>query len=479
MAQFDQENGQRIRSLLFYGNNRISLVGGAIATAAALVILAYWVVSLLGHGGSGNPYLGIIFDFLLPALFALGLVLIAVGAFLKRVRLRKANLIPSVFPDINIGNAQIRKAVEFVAILTFINFVIIGTASYRAVSYMDQPNFCGEACHCMKPEWVAYHDAPFHRNVACVECHIAPGLVGYAHAKANGTVELLEVLFNSYSRPILPSNKIPPSVVTCEHCHSATHYFGDQMVVLNSYGDDQSNTLSHTVLVMHVGGENVAGVFSGIHGAHYRNKIEYISTDPLNQTIPWVEVIHPNGSTTVYAVAGFHRKPSDQLHVMGCKDCHSRAAHSFYTPEQAMDRAMGAGLLPTSLPFLHQQGMSLIQGSYTSQQEAGEKIPVLLDAYYQHTYPAIWGAKRNQITAAGRQLVAIYDQNVFPFMKVTWGTYPNNIGHFNSPGCFRCHDGSHVEKNGTALTNDCTVCHNIVAMSDPKPKALTDLGMLQ
>lgn len=477
MVQENEVKGQKVKSLLFYGNNRISLIGGAITTASALVMFTYWVISLVGSSGASNPYLGIIFDFLLPALFVFGLVLIAFGAFLKRAKLRRTKQVPSIFPDVNIGNAQIRKAVEFVAILTFINFLVIGTASFKAVGYMDQPDFCGAACHCMKPEWVAYHNAPFHRNVACVDCHIAPGLVGYAQAKANGTLELVEVLFDCYTRPILPGDKIPPSTVTCERCHSPSHYYGDQMVVNNTYGDDVNNTISHTVLVMHVGGENAAGTFTGIHGAHFKNKIEYISTDSLNQTIPWVEVIHENGTKTVYATPGFKRTADQKLHVMGCIDCHSRAAHSFYTPEQAMDRAMGSGLLPTSLPFLHQQGMTLIQATYASQQEAGQKIPALLDAYYKQTYPAVWSANRQQITAAGKQLVAIYDQNVFPFMKVTWGTYPNNIGHFDSPGCFRCHDGSHVEKSGVALTNDCTVCHNVVAMSDPKPQALTDLGM--
>ena len=79
----------------------------------------------------------------------------------------------------------------------------------------------------------------------------------------------------------------------------------------------------------------------------------------------------------------------------------------------------------------------------------------------------------------GRQaeLATLYTQNVFPDMKVTWGTHPNDIGHMSYPGCFRCHDGDHVAKDGKAITQDCANCHNLLAVEEAKPKVLSDLGL--
>ena len=53
----------------------------------------------------------------------------------------------------------------------------------------------------------------------------------------------------------------------------------------------------------------------------------------------------------------------------------------------------------------------------------------------------------------------IYARNVFPAMKVTWGTYPNNIGHTFFNGCFRCHDDSHKANDGSVIKQDCETCH--------------------
>jgi len=60
-------------------------------------------------------------------------------------------------------------------------------------------------------------------------------------------------------------------------------------------------------------------------------------------------------------------------------------------------------------------------------------------------------------------------------MKLTWGTHPNHIGHQDG-GCFRCHDGSHVSKDGRTIAGDCDTCHTILAQDDPNPKILQDLG---
>ena len=54
-------------------------------------------------------------------------------------------------------------------------------------------------------------------------------------------------------------------------------------------------------------------------------------------------------------------------------------------------------------------------------------------------------------------------------MKVTFGTYPDNLGHTTSAGCFRCHDGSLVAKDGTTISADCESCHKQID-APPPPK---------
>ena len=49
-------------------------------------------------------------------------------------------------------------------------------------------------------------------------------------------------------------------------------------------------------------------------------------------------------------------------------------------------------------------------------------------------------------------------------MKVQAKTYPDNLGHQTSPGCFRCHDGAHflvVNSKVTKKTipSECSTCH--------------------
>ena len=50
---------------------------------------------------------------------------------------------------------------------------------------------------------------------------------------------------------------------------------------------------------------------------------------------------------------------------------------------------------------------------------------------------------------------------------MTFGTYPDNIGHMTSQGCFGCHDGSHTAKDGTTINADCST------LSQADRKALT------
>jgi formate-dependent nitrite reductase cytochrome c552 subunit len=164
---------------------------------------------------------------------------------------------------------------------------------------------------------------------------------------------------------------------------------------------------------------------------------------------------------------------------MDCMDCHNQATHVFQTAQDAVNEAMQDGGVNPGLPFVHKKATELIQAEYRSQDEAAAKITAGLDDFYRTQYPAIWSGQRGAVDGAAKTLIAIYDRNVFPNMKVTWGTYPNNIGHNSFPGCFRCHDGNHTSKDGQTITNDCSVCHNLLAVQEANPKQLSDLGLQQ
>ena len=129
-----------------------------------------------------------------------------------------------------------------------------------------------------------------------------------------------------------------------------------------------------------------------------------------------------------------------------------------------------------SLPFLKKKAVELLKQPYPSQAAAAEGLYRSLTTYYKETYPEVWNRQRESVELAAQAIQEIYRQNVFPEMKVAWGTYPNNLGHMNFPGCFRCHDGNHVNQKGTALTQDCSTCHALLAVEEENPKILEQLA---
>jgi hypothetical protein len=206
--------------------------------------------------------------------------------------------------------------------------------------------------------------------------------------------------------------------------------------------------------------------------------MEYIAADASRSTIPWVQRENSDGTETVFTASALNgAMPQGERRTMDCIDCHNRAAHTFSTAEEAVNRSMADGSISPDLPWVHKEGLELLNATYGSQDEARAKIPAQLVAFYQSQHPEVLAAKAALVKAAGDQLAAIYSQNVFPDMKVTWGTHPNNIGHMAYPGCFRCHDGDHVSKTGKAITQDCANCHNLLAVEEAKPKVLADLGL--
>jgi nitrate/TMAO reductase-like tetraheme cytochrome c subunit len=476
-----------LRPALFFGNNPISLAGGAITTGSGVTMISYWMAELFGHL-SDNPYLGIIFFLILPALFLLGLALIPVGVFLRRKKLQRAGQIPAAFPRIDLNDPIFRHGIDIVLVATIVNFLVVAAASYHGATYMDSPQFCGRSCHVMTPEYTAYQISP-HSHVACVECHIGTGAGAYFSAKVNGTKQIFEVTFHplaplapriipNYPTPIpSPVTSLRPARYTCEGCHTPTRFDGDKLLVKSNFADDGQNTETQTVLILHLGGEDSLSHRTGIHGVHLGH-IEYIATDPTRTAIPWVQRQNPDGTQTVYAASALKgAQPQGERRLMDCIDCHNRAAHTFVTAGEAINRAMADGSINPSLPWIHKEGLELLDATYSSQADARAKIPRQLEDFYRTQHPEVLAQQAALVNQAGQELVALYSQNVFPFMNVTWGTHPNHIGHQDYPGCFRCHDGDHVAKDSTSITQDCSACHNLLAVEEAKPKVLSDLGI--
>jgi hypothetical protein len=468
--------------MYFLGQNWITLTGAVVTTSTALTTIAFWFYDIF-LPGPPHPYVGLLVYLILPGIFVLGLLLIPIGIWIRRRSLRASGELPGVFPAIDLKLPVVRRTLEYVAVATVLNLMIVGTASYRGVEYMDSTSFCGKTCHTvMDPEYTAYQNSP-HSRVACVECHIGPGAGWFVRSKLSGLRQVVAVTFHTYSRPIpSPVKYLRPARETCEQCHWPQRFTGDKFLVNTSYKEDEKNTPQTDVLLLKVGGRTWQGSV-GIHGHHLADgaRIRYISTDPERQTIPVVDYTDEQGKTTEF-VSTDTKPTKDQLdkgehRVMDCVDCHNRPTHAFDLPENAVDKQMSIGRISPELPFIRKKAVEVLKVNYSARDVAEGSIKEELNTFYRTNYSQIYLTRRTLVEQAGEEVAKIYLRNVFPDMRLTWGSHPNNLGHNDSPGCFRCHDGSHTSADGQTITNDCSTCHQVLASGEENPKVLSDLGM--
>jgi hypothetical protein len=469
------------RPVFYLGQNAITLAGAVLTTSSVVTLVLFWAREAFSQRPT-HPYAGILFFLVLPVVFVFGLLLIPAGILWRRRRLRRRGDLPEEYPRIDLRHAAVQSTIGLVGVATLANIGILGTASYKGVEYMDSTQFCGTACHkVMAPEYSAFVDSP-HSRVGCVQCHIGPGASWFVRSKLSGTRQLFAVALETYSRPIAsPVKHLRPARETCEQCHWPQKFHGDKFLVRTKYADDEANTPSTTVLVLKIGGQNGRSS-TGIHGVHMdpSRQISYVATDGRRQVIPQVTVTEAGG-TSQYVSTDVHPTPAQlaagERREMDCMDCHNRPTHAFELPERALDRALADGRVSAALPYVKKKGIEVLRADYPDRETAARRIAEGLGEFYRTSHPAVYQQHRAAIEAAVSEVQAIYARNVFPHMKVAWGTYPNNIGHEDFLGCFRCHDDSHKRADGRVITQDCNACHTILAQDESSPKVLADLGL--
>ncbi len=471
-----------IRPAAYFAQSPLSTFGAALTTSSAITLLGFWLFDLV-VGGTFHPYVGLIFFLVLPGIFVLGLLLIPIGILLRRAELIKQRNLPDQFPKVDFSHPAARHLFGWIAGLTVANIVIFSVGSYRGVQYMDSVRFCGQTCHTvMQPEFTAYQNSA-HQRVECVQCHIGPGASWFVRSKLSGLHQVYGVAFHTYDRPIpVPVQNLRPARETCEQCHWPLAFTGSKLVVIRKFSEDEKNTELTTVMLLKIGGRAQNGGV-GIHGRHLdpNNPIQYVSLDLQRQNM--AQVSYVDGSGKKIAFRQTQPRPttaqlaSGEIRTMDCIDCHNRPTHTFQMPARALDDMMAQGAISPELPYIKKQSLAALKVRYPDRDTATRQIAATLDDFYRNSQPDVYRAKRKLLDASIGQVQAVYLHNVFPAMNIGWGTYTSNIGHMDSPGCFRCHDGSHTSADGRTIPNDCDTCHTMLAMEEPNPKILSDLGI--
>ncbi len=453
--------------------NKIGKTGVVLVTSSFVAMIFLELLRVVGI--LTNAYIGLITYLLLHTLFAIGLILIPFGwmQYKKASGKTTKELLEKQFTKEeleknNIGSTLTRT----VLIFTMANVLFLSIASMRMLNFMDEPVFCGTACHSvMGPEWATYQVSP-HSRVKCVSCHVGEGVGALIDSKLNGTWQMISVTFDLFERPIpTPVHQLRPATETGKKCHWPEKFYGSKIKSIVHYDNDEKSTPKYTTLVLKVDtGEEVGK--AGIHWhINDSNRIHYASINDEREEMLWVEVLQNDGSTKRFT----NRKLTDVKYnfddqrTMDCVDCHNRATHIYENPKDAVDKRIRKNLIDHSLPFIKREAVSAISSSFTEPEVANQIIQNHIVNFYRDNYPNLLGVKSESIDKAISTLQNVYNTNVHYGMNVDWGAYPNFLGHQNESGCFRCHNNDLIDEAGTPIRNDCTMCHSILANDSPQP----------
>jgi hypothetical protein len=455
---------------LFY--NPLSMFGAIVAIVNFVAIVTLVLMDTILGGLA--PYAGIIAFIILPAVLILGLLFIPVGMYFerrRRIRL-KGEERPRAF-YLDLGKPSHRLATIIFASGTIIFLLSTAVGSYRAYEFTESVTFCGQICHSvMEPEFTAYQFSP-HARVTCAQCHVGPGAGWFVRSKLSGAYQVYATTFNLYPKPIsTPIKNLRPARETCEACHWPDKFHGSQERVFDHFMVDEQNTKwTIRMLIKTGGGSKEAGIAEGIHWhMNIANEIDYIATDAQRQVIPWVRIKDPEGNVREYVSQDNPIAAEDlskyEIRRMDCIDCHNRPTHIYQSPSKSINQAFTAGWIDPTLPSAKRIGIQALIEEYSSPDSAMIAIKSQISEAYQNEYPEVAEARMDAIDKMIAGVQEIYRRNFFPRMKVRWDVYPDNIGHFLSPGCYRCHDGRHVSEDGAVIANDCTSCHIIISQGN-------------
>jgi nitrate/TMAO reductase-like tetraheme cytochrome c subunit len=433
-----------------------------IVLASFFAFLLLFALDSFAH--FSNPYIGVLTYLVAPGFLVMGLVLTVLGALLERRQIRKsAGAVPAMVIDLSRPRDRRILKIFIAGAAVFLLFTAMG--SYHSYHFTESVQFCGQTCHVvMKPELTTYQHSP-HARVSCAECHIGPGATWYVRSKLSGAYQVYATLANKYPRPVpTPIKNLRPAQETCEQCHWPAQFVGNVDRTYTYFLSDQTNPVHTIRMLLKVGGADPShGPVGGIHWhMNVGNRVEYVATDEARQLIPWVRLTDQQGVVTEFRSPDFTNDVSRMtIRTMDCMDCHNRPAHILESPNDAINLAMALGRIDSSLPYIKTNAVYTLIQPYATQTEGLQKIATFLANQYPN---------EPKVRPVIDVVQMIYTNNFFPEMRASWKVYPDNIGHKDWPGCFRCHDGKHKTSDGKNVikANDCNACHIILTQGSGK-----------
>ncbi len=446
--------------------NRVGRFGMSLAVVALAVITLLLVLDVL-YGGS-SPYIGALTFLVAPAFLALGCALVLLGGWLRRralLRLGSPVTFRELLPWAGWAEGRPSFIIMRAMVVLVLAFPFLGVMSYQGYHYTESNEFCGVLCHkVMHPEYAAYQQSP-HARVRCVDCHIGEGASWFVKSKLSGARQVFHYAAESYSKPIPPAIlDLRPARETCERCHWPEKFHGEQLMRRTHFAADEENTRRDIELLVRTGGlDPLLGGASGIHW-HVASgfAIDFVASDEALQEIPWVRRRNlATGEATVFrsdGQTGEAPPENARVHTMDCMDCHNRPTHVFLSPNRIADRILALDASYAALPSVKSRLLALLAAPYETHDEAARAFREGLAASY--------GADDPRVPRLATLADEMYRNNVFPAMKANWKVYPDNIGHLESPGCFRCHGGRHVSEEGATIGRECSSCHTFLLKGD-------------
>jgi NapC/NirT cytochrome c family, N-terminal region len=346
-----------------------------------------------------------------------------------------------------------------------IGLMVLAAAGIAGWEYSNSDHFCANVCHQVHPEESIIHKQSVHARVQCVECHM--GRLSTLHMLALKPTHVNELwgMIVGYERPV-GSHTLRPSRDNCEACHWPAVEHHDSIAVRKRFDVDEKSSESITRLTLHTAtGVAREGISKGIHW-HIENDVSFKSPTAQAREIPWVRVTRKDGSTSTF-IDPTSKVTAEELgkiepRRIECYDCHNNVGHPFQNPARVVDDAIATGRVDRSLPSVKARSEAIIAaaGDFSGPRaEREKKIDAILaeNSTKANVKPELQ-AKEKQFLAEMRKIML---DRSFEAKGFSWKSFASHTGHLDTEGCFRCHDGKHLNEKGESIRLQCTLCHDL------------------